>query len=120
MSGKETPTRELILVLLENFLLMFMIASGVGFTLRSLNLVGGGTDLYVFTMVFSTVWGLTGLGYAWQRERSDVRIPKLFTDILASFGFNGESRGTEFVRRRLVNFSRRIFLPGVQSPSCHA
>lgn len=114
----EATATELGIIMGQNFLVMFMIASAVGFTLSSIGILSVTSDIYKFTVVFSAVWGAAGAGYAWKRERNDIELPALFRDMLNTVGVKDDSknlmaRSCHYMAR---NFNRHLFIPGVKTP----
>jgi len=110
----------LLKVLVENFIFMFLSASGVGFTLSSVGVMNPRHDIYVFTLAFSTFWGFVGAAAAWSRTNEDIRTPQLFKDLLQAVGVEKSTsdkckEAVDYVRE---SFARRLFVPFVHSPQC--
>lgn len=108
-------TSDLFQIVIENFLVMFFIASGVGFTLGSLGVLSPNPDIYTFTGAFSLVWGCVGAAYSWIRNRDEVRLPKLFNDMLGTMGIDQkENRLYRKFKDILMARSRYIVIIGVK------
>lgn len=122
MDSKESELKlsALAKVMLENFLFMFLSASGIGFTLSSLGVLNPAHDIYVFTVSFSTFWGMVGAAAAWSRSSADIRMPELFTSVLEAAGVDTTEKNLvlRFTRYVRADFARRIFIPFVQAPKC--
>lgn len=116
-SNTEAKGIELIWILVQNFLVMFMIMSAVGFSMGAMGVLKVQTDIYLFTAVFSAVWGMAGAGYALKRERNDVRFPTIFETFLDKVGLSDNSSNiASFCHVLARGWSSHLFIPGVKHP----
>ena len=109
---------DLFRIMIENFLFMFATASGVGFTLSAIGLLKPEYDIYMFTLAFSTTWGLVGASAAYARSREEVRTPELFSKILSAVGVSSSDQ-TKFESFHNVcrkRFLKNLFIPFVHTP----
>lgn len=116
-STSEATGIQLVWIMAQNFLVMFMIMSAVGFTMSALGILTVHYDIYVFTGVFSAVWGMAGAGYALKRERNDIRFPTVFEAFLDKMGLSdGSSEIATFCHVLARGWSDHLFIPGVKHP----
>jgi len=116
--SQDAGLMEVAKVMLENFVFMFLMSSGIGFTGFSLGLFRAQSDIFSFTVAFSAAWGLVAAGAAWSRLNENVKIPPSLRLLLDRIGVTDETAiKAAFVERSIrQRLYKRLFVPFVTYP----
>jgi len=96
--------KDLGIILFDNFITMFSMASAVGFTGHALGLFNTSLDLLQFTTIFAVVWGFSNAGYAYMRLKEDVKTNHAWRGLMKKIGINSKSQ------ERIVQKFDTVFL----------
>jgi len=92
------------IILFDNFITMFSMASAVGFTGHAIGLFNTGLDLLQFTTIFAMVWGFSNAGYSYMRLNDDVETNRSWTGLMSKIGINQDNK------RKIVQKFDIVFL----------